>query len=167
MLPKKGTKIESQRAISQIWLQDVCCTLIAGVMKAVCRLFAGIFCAVRDPYLDFFSDSMPFPLNFWNDRRTDRRTDRQTDASKTARKVIVVEINLVLFCFLLDYPLIFLFAVELNKIALDRGNKLNYRKTRPYTRQHPSRMGKGSHGSLIAFRSVFALRDGRTDGLTD
>ena len=73
-------KIELQRDNSQISMQVIYCNLL----QVYCRLFTGylqgVF-SVRDPYLDFYSDSMPFPLNFQgmkkrvNHRRTDRRTD--------------------------------------------------------------------------------------------
>ena len=53
----------------------ICC--IVGCLPIICRLFA-----VRDPYLNFSSDSMPFSLNFRvlkekNVQRTNRPTDGQ------------------------------------------------------------------------------------------
>ena len=39
-----------------------CCRLFAGVSQIVYRLFASFF-AVRDPYLNFSSDSLQFLLN--------------------------------------------------------------------------------------------------------
>ena len=79
MCLKEGTKIELQRDISQIGLQDVYCRLFAVILQVVNRLFA-----VRDPYIDFSSDHMPFPNNFrglkkkTRYRRTSGLTDRQT-----------------------------------------------------------------------------------------
>ena len=48
--------------ICQIGLQIVCFRLSAGMVQVLCRLFV-----FRDPYLDFSSISMLFPLKF---RRT-------------------------------------------------------------------------------------------------
>ena len=79
MCLKEGTKIELQRDISQIGLQVVYCRLFAGILQVVYRLFA-----VRNPYIDFSSDHMPFPNNFrglkkkTRYRRTSVLTDRQT-----------------------------------------------------------------------------------------
>ena len=80
MRAKDMTKIELQRDNSQIGLQVVDYRLLAGILPAVYRLFA-----VRDPYLNLYSDSMTFSIFAVQKTRMDGRTDKRTDPHQERR----------------------------------------------------------------------------------
>ena len=74
-----GTKMRLKKGIAERDLPDSIASSLLQIVRrcivcclqVICRLFA-----VRDPYLDFYYDSVPFPLNF---RGLKKKRERPTD----------------------------------------------------------------------------------------
>ena len=107
--------IKCNSAKTASYLLQIVCRSIAGCLQVICRLFAA-----RDPYLDFFSDSLHFPINFCGSKKgatdgpadgwTDQPMDRLTDGrilktnsyiyhlvSSKLTLILYIQLNLIIF----------------------------------------------------------------------